>query len=202
KAINHVYDYKDGMTFITDIRMETLIEGGRGRDYGLEILVRKNSGRFTGWISYTLAWAQNKIDGINNNRWYLSSNDRRHDISVVLMYSLTKTWDMSATWVFNTGQALTAPSGKYDIGGKTYFYYSERNGYKAPDYHRLDIGFTNTKVKRRYTRQWYFGVYNLYNRYNPFMIMYSTDDDSPTGTKTTQYSLFGIIPSFAYRFIF
>ncbi len=202
KAINHVYDYKDGMTFITDIRMETLIEGGRGRDYGLEVMIRKNAGRFTGWISYTLAWAQNKIDGINNNRWYLSSNDRRHDISVVLMYSLTKTWDVSATWVFNTGQALTAPSGKYDIGGETYFYYSERNGYKAPDYHRLDIGFTNTKVKRRYTRQWSFGVYNLYNRYNPFMIMYSTDDNSPTGTKTTQYSLFGIIPSFAYRFIF
>ncbi|MCD8313970.1 MAG: TonB-dependent receptor, partial [Bacteroidales bacterium] len=202
KHISNVYDYRDGMSFISSINIETLIEGGRGRSYGLEVYARKNAGRLTGWVSYTLSRTQNRIDGINGGRWYTASNDRRHDISIVAMYKFAKTWEVSATWVYNTGEALTAPSAKYEVGGDTYYYFAERNGYRAPAYHRLDFSFTNTKVKRRYTRQWSFGVYNAYDRHNPFIIMFTNDDSKLSGTKTVQWSLFGIIPSVSYSFKF
>ncbi len=202
KAIENVYDYRDGKSFNSEIEIERLLQGGKGRAYGAELYLRKNSGRLTGWIAYTLSWVENKIDGINNNRWYTAGNDRRHDLSIVAMYELSHRWDFSATWQYNTGQALTAPSAKYEIGGETYYYYAERNGYRSPAYHRLDIGFTNTKQVGRYTRQWSFGLYNAYNRYNPYIITFENDDTKPSGTKTMQYSLFGIIPFVSFNIKF
>lgn len=202
KTVENVYDYKDGKSFNSEIEIERLILGGKGRAYGTELFARKNTGRLTGWVSYTLSWSENKIDGINNNKWYTAGNDRRHDLSIVAMYGLSKNWDFSAAWVYNTGQALTAPSGKYNLGGETYYYYAERNGYRAPDYHRLDISFTHSKRIKNCTRQWSFGLYNVYNQYNPFIITFENDDTKPSGTKTVQYSLFGIIPSISYNFKF
>ena len=202
KRIDNVYDYRDGKSFNSEIEIERLLQGGKGRAYGAELCLRKNSGRLTGWIAYTLSWAENKIEGINNNRWYTAGNDRRHDLSIVAMYDLSRHWDFSATWKYNTGQALTAPSAKYEIGGDTYYYYAERNGYRAPAYHRLDFCFTHTKQMGRYTRQWSFGLYNAYNRYNPYIITFENDDTKPSGTKTVQYSLFGIIPSVSFNFKF
>lgn len=202
KRIDNVYDYRDGKSFNSEIEIERLLQGGKGRAYGAELCLRKNSGRLTGWIAYTLSWAENKIEGINNNRWYTAGNDRRHDLSIVAMYDLSRHWDFSATWKYNTGQALTAPSAKYEIGGDTYYYYAERNGYRAPAYHRLDFSFTHTKQVGRYTRQWSFGLYNAYNRYNPYIITFENDDTKPSGTKTVQYSLFGIIPSVSFNFKF
>lgn len=202
KRIDNVYDYRDGKSFNSEIEIERLLQGGKGRAYGAELCLRKNSGRLTGWIAYTLSWAENKIEGINNNRWYTAGNDRRHDLSIVAMYDLSRHWDFSATWKYNTGQALTAPSAKYEIGGDTYYYYAERNGYRAPAYHRLDFCFTHTKQVGRYTRQWSFGLYNAYNRYNPYIITFENDDTKPSGTKTVQYSLFGIIPSVSFNFKF
>jgi len=202
KRIDNVYDYRDGKSFNSEIEIERLLQGGKGRAYGAELCLRKNSGRLTGWIAYTLSWAENKIEGINKNRWYTAGNDRRHDLSIVAMYDLSRHWNFSATWKYNTGQALTAPSAKYEIGGDTYYYYAERNGYRAPAYHRLDFSFTHTKQVGRYTRQWSFGLYNAYNRYNPYIITFENDDTKPSGTKTVQYSLFGIIPSVSFNFKF
>ena len=202
KAVNNIYDYKDGKSFNSEIEIERLILGGEGRAYGAEFYARKNAGRLTGWVAYTLSWSENKIAGINNGQWYTASNDRRHDISIVAMYKLANNWDFSATWVYNTGQALTAPSAKYDISGETHYYYAERNGYRAPDYHRLDLSFTHTKQLRDYTRQWSFGLYNAYCRYNPYMIIFENNDTKPSGTRTVQYSLFGIIPSVSYSIKF
>ncbi len=202
KTIDNIYDYKDGKSFNSAVEIETLLLGGKGRSYGMEFLAKKNIGRFTGWVGYTLSWTENKIDGINNNQWYVANNDRRHDISVVAMYELSPEWSLAATWVYNTGQALTAPSAKYDLGGETIYYYAERNGYRAPDYHRLDVSFTHTIKKENHTSEWSFGVYNLYNRYNPYMITFENDPQSPTGTKTIQTSLFGIIPSVSYTIKF
>lgn len=178
--------------------MERLILGGKGRSYGFELLARKNTGKFTGWVGYTLAWAQNKINGINNNRWYTASNDRRHDIKIVAMYDFTKRWSASATWTYTTGQALTAPSGKYNVNGETVYYYAERNGYRAPANHRLDLSVTHTTKTKKWERVWAFGLYNVYNRKNPFMITFSEDDKRPTGTVAKQISLFGIIPSISF----
>lgn len=126
KDINNVYDYRDGKSFRSEIEMEKLLLGGKSRAYGVEIAAHKNTGRFTGWLSYTLSWVENKIDGINNNNWYTANNDRRHDISIVCMYKLNDKWDLNACWKFNTGQALTAPSAKYQIDNSYYYYLNFR----------------------------------------------------------------------------
>lgn len=202
KAVNNVIDYRDGKSFSSEIEIERLVLAGKGRAYGVELYARKTTGRLTGWISYTLAWAQNRIDGINDGRWYTAGNDRRHDISVVGMYRLTDRWSLAATWVYNTGQALTAPSAKYEVFDVPIYYYAERNGYRGPSYHRLDLSATYTKRMKNRTSEWSFGVYNAYNRYNPYMIVFEADDASPTGTKAIQYSLFGIVPSVSYSFKF
>ncbi|MBR4265447.1 MAG: carboxypeptidase-like regulatory domain-containing protein [Bacteroidales bacterium] len=202
KNIDNVYDYKDGKNLASAVEMESLLSHGKGRAYGVEFYAKKNIGDFSGWFSYTLSWSENKVDGINNNQWYTASNDRRHDISIVAMYKLNHKWDLSATWVYTSGQALTAPSAKYDIDGWTHYYYAEHNGYRAPAYHRLDVGINNTKERAKYTRIWSFGIYNLYNHYNPYLITFENDDEKVTGTKTEQVSLFGIIPSVTYTIKF
>ena len=99
---------------------------------------------------------KNKIAGINNDKWYTAGNDRRHDISVVGIYEINKNWNISGAWVFNTGQALTAPSAKYEVDGIHMFHYAERNGYRAPSYHRLDLSATYTHIGKKLTYEWSF----------------------------------------------
>ena len=198
KNIRNVYDYRDGKAFYSEIEIERLLLGGKGRAYGLELCAHKNTGALTGWVSYTLSWSENKIEGINGGQWYTAANDRRHDMAVVGIYQLSPAWELSATWRYNTGQALTAPSAKYDIDGTTYYYYAERNGYRAPAYHRLDLSATYSKKLSHATRIWSFGLYNAYCRSNPFTIRFKNDEDSPTGTIAEQTSLFGIIPSVSF----
>ena len=202
KWVNDIYDYKDGKNFESDIAIENIILGGKGRAYGMELSAHKNNGRLTGWLSYTLSWSENKIDGINGNRWYTANNDRRHDVNLVGMYQLNDFWNVSASFVFNSGQALTAPSAKYQIDGNTVYYFAERNGYRAPSSHHLDLSATYSKKLKRCERQWAFGIYNIYNRENPYVITFSEDDESASGTKATQTALFGAIPfvSFTLRY--
>lgn len=202
KNISNIYDYKDGKSFNSEIEIERLLLGGKGRAYGFEFTLRKNAGKLTGWVGYTLSWAQNKIAGINNGEWYTAGNDRRHDISVVGIYQFNKKWNMSAAWVFNTGQALTAPSAKYEVDGIHMFHYAERNGYRAPAYHRLDLSATYTHEGPKLTYEWSFGIYNAYSRYNPFLIVFETDENAPTGFKTMKHSLFGLVPSVSYTLKF
>lgn len=198
KDIRNVYDYRDGKSFHSEIEIERLILGGKGRAYGLELAAHKNEGRLTGWLSYTLSWVENKFEGINGGEWYTAPNDRRHDLAVVGMYHLNDRWELSAAWRYNTGQALTAPSAKFEVDGHTYYYYAERNGYRAPAYHRLDLSATYSRTVGKTTHQWAFGLYNAYNRYNPYVITFENDDTKPSGTKTVQTSLFGIIPSVSF----
>ena len=202
KDIRNVYDYRDGKSFHSEIEIERLILGGKGRAYGLELAAHKNEGRLTGWLSYTLSWVENKIEGINGGEWYTAPNDRRHDLAVVGMYHLNDRWELSAAWRYNTGQALTAPSAKFEVDGHTYYYYAERNGYRAPAYHRLDLSATYSRTVGKTTHQWAFGLYNAYNRYNPYVITFENDDTKPSGTKTVQTSLFGIIPSVSFTIKF
>ena len=207
KAMDNVLDYRDGKNFSSEIEAERIILSGKGRAYGVELLFRKTVGKITGWLGYTLSWTQNKIDGINNGNWYTASNDRRHDISVVGLYQLNDRWQFSVSWVFLSGQALSVPCAKYDINGQTIYYYSERNGYRAPAYHRLDISASYRrnhvrKSGRKWSDEWSFGIYNLYNRYNPYTITFKNNSAYPTGTKATLTALFGILPSVSYNFYF
>ena len=199
RHISNQLDYRDGKSFGSAIEMERLVLPGEGRCYGGELMVRKRGGRLTGWLAYTLSWAKNKIEGINGGRWYTATADRRHDVDLVAIYRLSPRWQLSAVWVYNSGQAFTAPSGKYEIIDNYIYYYAERNGYRAPAYHRLDISATWTKHApgSRFTREWQFGIYNLYNRMNPFLINFE-DSEHGARTKAMGYSLFGIVPSVAF----
>ena len=203
RHIDNVLDYRDGISFSSAIEIERLILSGEGRGYGVELCARKNKGKLTGWLSYTLSWSKTRIDGISQNQWYNANNDRRHDVNIVGRYKLSPAWTLNATWIFYSGQALTAPSAKYQMIDNYVYYYAERNGYRAPNYHRLDIGATWTKKiwKGHLTREWTFGIYNLYNRYNPYLINYEDNHDGQ-GTKANQYSLFGIVPSVALNLKF
>ncbi len=196
RTIDNVLDYRDGVSFSSAIEIERLVLAGKGRSYGAELCLRKNSGRLTGWLSYTLSWTENKINGISQDKWYTAPNDRRHDVDIVAQYRLNDSWELSAVWVYNTGQAFTAPSAKYELIDNFVYYYAERNGYRAPDYHRLDVSATWKKAVPGERVSWEvtMGIYNLYNHYNPFLINFE-DSENGARTKATQYSLFGIIPS-------
>ena len=201
RKVDHVLDYRDGKSFSSEIEIERLILPGEGKGYGAELAIRKNTGKLTGWLAYTLSWSKTRIPGVNGGRWYDPNNDRRHDISIVGMYQLSKRWTLNGAWVFNTGQAFTAPSGKYQIEDNWIYYYAERNGYRAPDYHRLDVSAVWSKRYRRSTHEWVFSIYNLYNRYNPYLINFE-DSENGARTKAVQYSLFGIVPSVAFNIKF
>lgn len=201
RKVDNVLDYRDGKSFSSEVEIERLILSGEGKGYGAELALRKNTGKLTGWLAYTLSWSKTRIPGVNGGRWYDANNDRRHDISLVAMYRLGKHWSLNGTWVFNTGQAFTAPSGKYQIEDNWIYYYAERNGYRAPDYHRLDVSAVWTKKYRRSTHEWVFSIYNLYNRYNPYLINFE-DSENGARTKAKQYSLFGIVPSVAFNIKF
>jgi len=198
RKIDNVLDYRDGKSFRSEIEIERLILPGEGKAYGVELLARKNKGRLTGWIGYTLSWSKTRIEGINGGQWYDANNDRRHDINIIAMYQLSKQWTLNAAWVFNSGQAFTAPSGKYQIIDNWIYYYAERNGYRAPDYHHLDVSAIWTRKNKRTTHEWVFGIYNLYNRYNPYLINFE-DSENGARTRAKQYSLFGIVPSVSFN---
>lgn len=197
-------DYRDGVGFDSEIEMERLLSTGKGRAYGVEFNISKDKGPLTGWLSYTWSRSELKIDDVNGGKWYNASNDRTHDISLVGMYRLNKRWDFSANWVYNTGQAYSAPSAKYQMNGETVFYYAERNGYRAPDYHRLDLSASYHMPKKHKNRSvvWHFGLYNAYNHHNPYVIQFEEDKQKASGMKATMTSLYGVIPFVSYQLTF
>ena len=202
KTMDNVYDYKDGVGMFSRISLESLILGGKGRSYGLELMLRKNIGKLSGWIAYTLSKTETKIPGINDGNWYRASNDRRNDISVVGLYQFNDKWTVTASWTFSSGRPLTAPDEKYEIDGFTCYYYSERNAYITPASHRLDLSASYTKIGKKSTSILAFGFYNAYAHYSPFVIYFVDDDTKPSGTKAVQQSLFGIVPSISYTIKF
>ncbi|WP_348523303.1 TonB-dependent receptor plug domain-containing protein [Dysgonomonas sp. PF1-16] len=203
KDMKNQIDFKDNANTSRKDDIETELLFGKGRAYGVEFLLRKRTGRFTGWVSYTLSKSEKKIDGINSNKWYNATQDRTHDISVVGMYELNDKWSFSAAWVYYTGNAVTYPSGKYPVDGYEVPYFTERNGYRAPAYHRLDLEATKVlKKTKKFTSELSIGLYNAYGRENPYMIEFKTNKDDPNKLSTYQYSLFKFMPSVSWNFKF
>ncbi len=203
KNLQNQVDYKDGADINTAPDIESELLYGKGRAYGLEFLIKKTSGKFTGWIGYTLSKTERKIDGINNNEWYNAKQDRTHDLSVVALYELSSKWSLSGLFVYNTGNAVTFPSGKYSINGNTTFYYTERNGYRMPAYHRLDFGATYTRPRtKKYETSWNFSLYNVYGRENAYTITFANSGTDPSKTVATRTALFKWVPSVTYNFKF
>ena len=196
KNLQNQIDYRDGAELNFNDNVESEILYGKGRAYGLEFYLKKKYGKFNGWVSYTLSRTERKFDEINNGEFYPAKYDRTHDISVVGMYEFNKRWSASATWVYYTGNAVTFPSGKYNIDGNTMLLYTERNAERMPDYHRLDLGVTWIKKKtEKFESSWNFSLYNAYGRKNAYTISFRDNADDPTRTEAVQTTLFRFIPS-------
>lgn len=205
KSMQNQIDYKNGaeITFnmVPDIESELLF--GKGRAYGLELMAKKKNGRLTGWISYTLSKTERKIDGINNDGWYNAKLDKTHDLSVVATYQLTPKWSLSGLFVYSTGNAVTFPTGKYELNGQTVFQYSRRNADRMPAYHRLDLGATyEPNRKKRIHGSWTLGLYNVYGRQNAYTITFEDNPDNPGTTHAMQTALFRWVPNITYNFKF
>ncbi len=203
KILQNQIDYKNGAVLVANQTVESQLVYGKGRAYGLELFAKKKYGRFTGWLSYTLSRTERKIDGINNNSWYPANQDQTHNVAVVAIYSLGKKWTISGDFVYNTGNAVSWPSGKYEVNGNTVFYYTERNGYRMPSYNRMDLSATlQSKKTAKFEGSWTFSVYNVYGRENPYFIQFQDDPANPKKTQAVQYSLFRWVPSITYNFKF
>ena len=203
KDMQNQIDFKNAADINTTPDVESQLLYGRGRAYGLELSLKKKTGRFTGWLSYTLSRTERQIDGINNNNWYVAKQDRTHDISVVGTYTISKKWSVSGIFVYYTGAAVTYPEGKYNVGGNTTFLYSSRNGYRMPAYNRLDLSATyEPQKKRKVHGSWNFSLYNVYGRENAYTIKFEDDANNPGTTKAVQTALFRWVPSISYNFKF
>ncbi|MCW3106960.1 MAG: collagen-binding protein [Segetibacter sp.] len=203
KALQNQIDYKNGAQLRANENVESQLLFGKGRAYGLELFLKKRYGKLTGWISYTLSRTERKFDEINHGAYYPATQDRTHDFSIVGIYQASKKWTLSSTWVYYTGNAITWPSGKYDVNGQVVFYYTERNGYRMPSYHRLDLSATlQGRKKAKYEGSWTFSVYNAYGRQNPYTISFRQSETDPQKTEAVQLSLFKFIPSVTYNFKF
>ena len=204
KMFNQV-DFKDYAELMLNDKMEGELRFGEAQAYGIEFLARKNTGKLTGWVSYTLSRSERTIKGINNDKKYLSNFDRPHNLSVVLTYSISKRLSMSANWIYISGVPATLPIGRYYFGNTLIPVYSERNQARLPDYHRLDISLTlknKYKSNRRFNSEWNFSVYNAYNRKNPYSFYFETEKNNPQVVKAYKMSLLPIVPSITYNFSF
>jgi hypothetical protein len=218
KILDNAIDYKNGAEITLNPTVEGELLFGEGRAYGTELFLKKKKGKFTGWISYTLAKSEQRFNDLNRGEWYSAKQDRTHDLSVVGMLTLSERVKLSSTFVYYTGNAVTLPTGKYMVDNQTINLYSDRNGSRMPHYHRMDIGLTLEskkykeiknfetgeieKVKKKIESNWNFSIYNLYARENAYSLTFREKADDPTQTEIIQLSLFKMIPSISYNFKF
>lgn len=208
KRMKNTIDYLDGASFIAPGQdWQNVVDQGKGWAYGVETLVQKKQGKTTGWVGYTLSWAYRQYPNINFGNIFPYRFDRRHDVSVVLHHTFNKKWDIGATWVYNTGNSVSLIQSVFGsaeiINGsvnQSLGYYSSRNSFKMPSYHRLDLSINFRKQRRWGESKWNFSIYNMYARQNAFYIFFSEDENGDN--KLYSISLFSIIPSISYGYKF
>jgi hypothetical protein len=211
KKTKNRIDYIDGADLIANEALEQIILNGEMRSYGLELLVRKNSGKWNGWISYTLSKSEQRTPGrtpqetgINGGQWYRSGYDKTHNLSVTSSYLLNRKWTFGANFVLQSGQPVTYPNGQYEYQGITIPSYGLRNQDRLPTYHHLDISATYTPKpakKKGWQSEWVFSIYNLYGRKNAASISFRQNETTGSN-EAVRLSIFGMIPSFSYNFKF
>ncbi|OOV19364.1 TonB-dependent receptor [Flavobacterium sp. LM4] len=211
KKIQNRIDYVEGANLLANNNIEQVILSGKARSYGMELLFRKNTGRFNGWVSYTLSRAEQKTPGrtpeepgIANGNWYLSGYDKLHSLSVVGTYEYSPKWSYNANFSLQSGQPVTYANGYYDFGGLNVPNFSLRNGNRLPLYHHLDLAATYTPKpdkKKGWQSYWVFSIYNIYNRKNAASITFSTNEDTGQN-ETKKLSIYGLVPGVSYNFKF
>jgi len=208
KTMKNQVEYKDGSVPADGIQdnLDYSLTFGKGESYGVELFVKKRTGKFTGWMGYTLSYTTRQFADLNYGKIFFAKYDRRHDASVVLSYELNDKWSFSSVFVYGTGNAVTLPVEWYLMEGKIVYNYSDRNVFRMAPYHRLDISATlQGKKNKRFQNSWNFSIFNVYNRQNPFFLYFDrTGDIFRANLKITaqQVSLFPIIPSVTWNFKF
>ena len=210
KWLQNQIDYIDGASLILNKYLEGDLLSGKGRAYGAEFFVKRNTGVVNGWISYTLAKTERQVTGINNNNWYPTRFDKRHTLTSVLLFDPpnAKRWNFSATFTLASGTPGTFPTNRFEYEGYVVPQNTDnsRNNYRIPAYHRLDLAATLQGRKRPGKRKednWVFSVYNVYARKNPFSVYFQPNKDTPRTTEAVKYSVFAtLIPSVTYNFKF
>ncbi len=214
KDMTNLIEYKEGVLpeDNTNSSSDNAFVFGTGESYGAEFLVKKNKGKTTGWIGYTISKTTRYFDEVNNGEPFPAKYDRRHDLSITATHKLSKSWTLSSVFVYATGNSITLPTERYTIGGNVYTEFTSRNGYRMKPYHRLDIGATYTPKKRkRFQSSWNFSIYNVYSRKNPYFIYFALESpEGETGNiqngnitpKAYQVSIFPILPSVTWNFNF
>lgn len=208
KIMDNLIGYKEGTNLFVNRDFESALIQGAGRSYGVEALIKKEVGRWSGWVSYTLSWSERRFDEINGGDWFYARYDRRHNIAIVTNYRFARRWSVSAVWEFISGSRFTPIIGKYVVpaptlaGASIIPVYAPMNSVKLADTHRLDLGlkFKPSRVGKRFQGEWFFGVYNVYNRATPVTIAIVSNGD---GTfRYEQPGVFGFLPFISYGFTF
>jgi hypothetical protein len=209
KDMKNCIDFADHAQLLLNRYMEGELRFGKSYSYGIEIFIKKQSGKFTGWFSYSYSRVFRKIPEINLGMKYPAHYDKPNDISIVLSYDITKKLNASLNWVYATGAPRTMPTGRFEYGGMIVPVYSARNDVRLPDYHRMDVAITYNFIKKRdmgkpkkFTNSLNFSIYNLYNRHNPYSVTFNQSQDDPYRTEATKFFLFKAIPTLTYNFKF
>ena len=210
KKIKNRLDYIDGADLVANDNIETVILPGISRAYGMELLLRKNSGRHRYWIAYTLSKSEQKTpgrnsneNGINMSKWYNTPYDKTHDFSINSEYNINKKLKIVGNFIFQTGQPTNYPNSQYNYMNLNVPNYGERNSQRLPNYHRLDINLTLTPNRndKKIESSWVFGIYNIYDRDNASSIIFRRNNET-LKNEAVQISIFGIVPSITYNFKF
>jgi len=214
KEMTNLLEYKEGVLpeDNTNSSSDDAFAFGDGDSYGIELLIKKNKGKTTGWIGYTLSKTTRYFNEVNDGIAFPAKYDRRHDLSITATHKLSDKWLLSSVFVYATGNAITLPNERYIIGENVYTEFTSRNGFRMDPYHRLDIGATYTpKKKKKFQSSWNFSIYNLYSRKNPYFIYFALEaNDGDDGSfaegnvtpKAYQVSIFPILPSVTWNFNF
>ncbi|MBD3583304.1 TonB-dependent receptor [Flavobacterium selenitireducens] len=209
KRSQNILDYKVGAQLLLNENVETELLQGEGKSYGVEFLIKKNSGRLNGWLGYTYSRTFLKLDSrfsderVNNGEYFPSNFDKPHDFSAVLNYKFTKRYSFSANFIYQTGRPITYPIGSYMYNGMEFTLYSDRNEFRIPDYFRLDIGVNiegNHKIKKLAHSFWNFSIYNVLGRNNPYSVFFVTEAGQVKAYKTSIFSI--PVPTLTYNFKF
>ena len=216
KKLQNLVEYKNGAQLLMNRHIETDLLNSNGYSYGVELLAKKTAGRLNGWISYTYSRTFRKAESqfpeqaINSGGYYPSVYDKPHDVTAVMNYKISRRWRFSGNFVFSSGRPITLPEEKYNFGGNEIVVYSDRNKYRMPPYHRLDLSITldeNLRKKRMWKGSWTFSIYNFYGRKNPYSVFYRKEP-SLQSTDQTRYAIYKLsiigvpVPSITYNFRF
>jgi len=209
KNISNYLDYKSGATLLLNPHIETDVIETRGKDYGVEFMIKKLSGKLNGWLSYTYSRSLLQSDDanagqtVNNGSFYPSDFDKPNNLNFIGNYKINHRFSISVNVVYSTGRPITLPIAIYQLGGSQRVYYSDRNQYRIPDYFRTDFSMNiegNHKIKKLTHNSWTVGVYNLTARKNPYSVYFTEVNGVIKGY---QLSIFGTaIPFITYNFRF